>query len=1135
MISAKHIKQKKGTKDVLDLPFLKELGQNFIQKLSGHVWTDYNVHDPGVTTLEILAYGITDLGYRTRNRVPVILAAPTKESSPNDTLIPPKEILYNSPVTRYDYSKIFLAIDGVKNAHLVPSSRNPEFKGIYDLQLEIEADALQHKIKKQALALYHANRLHDVGHASKTTTEQIYAEQINIGKDEVHLSNRNLGEDIDQIHFTRHTKIRFEISLELQAGTYINQFLSELTLLLREFLSPTMQLHQVQDLMRQGMPVEQIYNGPFLPFGRIMDKEMDGRVPRNQIRSSDLVMHIHQLKGVTNLRELLMLDTYNVQYKWVCPVEKGTTPVLDLEGSQVRIYNDAGVVVHEGNLRGKRAATSDLQVLKTTHKMDMVHEAPPKSLHLEDYYSIQHEFPKVYGIGEFGLRREESPRRQAQAKQLKGYLMFFDQMLANYLAQLANLNRIYSIEAIDQSYFFQPLLDVPHAEWLYTPFITRYLELHVNMNDTELLRKEWDIFRRYYKDWLACQRAAAQQKSPQDQSSRTAYLQKLWAQFIQGQPSTYSSAVWTMDTLLYDAIETPTVFYDRRNRFLDHLLARFGIDTLAYTFTSPENPSPMRDIATKLRVLQAVPLLSRTRGLGLAIDQHNQDLADVAQSLLSSNFAGVEKTLINILSMQQVHRDHINRMVGEEFTIEELPAGSPAEVMDAILLEDCFTEDEAVQKLFAYGLAEENYVLATSGDALQIHYMTDKEPKVKQLLATITLPKKIMPSEAHQAIMNTMLALKSYGERFESLHLIEHILLRPEKPANFFGFAVYDLSGQQLLFKTDNFRSFDVRERILIKLLEMGRDAVNYEIKELMRAQYQLSINLGRETLLGPDIYHTHAAAARSLSEYVAAFEQLYVYHVAKDNTGLEDFRLFETKEIADIAPEERKRYYYEAATDFFAYGERHLRRLPNEREDETQRSRVMVEKEFDIDGIVIDFKFESRRMIGHKKEAAATTTFDDFVANNIRQLKELFLENVYRNPSIKFITRNHELYKDIDDPYSHVATVVFPSWPPRFQNEILRAYAKRMVLLEVPAHMVANVKWLPYTAMLTFEKLYVEFLQYKMQLRALQQQIEDLPHAATAMLEQERANLGKRLKELQLKISDLGDDILQLITSSAY
>ena len=50
--------------DGLDFATLRKEGISRIQDLCGEVWTDYNLHDPGVTILEQLCYGLTDLSYR---------------------------------------------------------------------------------------------------------------------------------------------------------------------------------------------------------------------------------------------------------------------------------------------------------------------------------------------------------------------------------------------------------------------------------------------------------------------------------------------------------------------------------------------------------------------------------------------------------------------------------------------------------------------------------------------------------------------------------------------------------------------------------------------------------------------------------------------------------------------------------------------------------------------------------------------------------------------------------------------------------------------------------------------------------------------------------------------------------------
>lgn len=43
---------------------LLEVTSKMIENTSHDEWTDYNVHDPGITMLEMVCYAITDLGIR---------------------------------------------------------------------------------------------------------------------------------------------------------------------------------------------------------------------------------------------------------------------------------------------------------------------------------------------------------------------------------------------------------------------------------------------------------------------------------------------------------------------------------------------------------------------------------------------------------------------------------------------------------------------------------------------------------------------------------------------------------------------------------------------------------------------------------------------------------------------------------------------------------------------------------------------------------------------------------------------------------------------------------------------------------------------------------------------------------------
>jgi hypothetical protein len=89
---------------------------------------------------------------------------------------------------------------------------------------------------------------------------------------------------------------------------------------------------------------------------------------------------------------------------------------------------------------------------------------------LATYRPLALDFPANYGIGPAGLPTDAPALRRNQARQLKAYLLFFDQLLANYLAQLANVNKLFGADAGEQRTYFGQLLhhtDLPGVTELY--------------------------------------------------------------------------------------------------------------------------------------------------------------------------------------------------------------------------------------------------------------------------------------------------------------------------------------------------------------------------------------------------------------------------------------------------------------------------------------------------------------------------------------------------------------------------------------------------------------------------------------------------------------------------------------------
>lgn len=121
----------------LDFDLLRAEGIRHLENFATELWTDYNTHDPGITLLELLCYGITDLGYRTR-MLPVedLMANPPGNNS--QPWFTAADVLPGSPVTALDYRKLMIDVEGVKNAWIIRgeeelklSSTGIQFPGLY--------------------------------------------------------------------------------------------------------------------------------------------------------------------------------------------------------------------------------------------------------------------------------------------------------------------------------------------------------------------------------------------------------------------------------------------------------------------------------------------------------------------------------------------------------------------------------------------------------------------------------------------------------------------------------------------------------------------------------------------------------------------------------------------------------------------------------------------------------------------------------------------------------------------------------------------------------------------------------------------------------------------------------------------
>lgn len=480
----------------LDFQFLRSEGLKHLGELSGKIWTDHNAHDPGITILEVLCYALLDLGHRTTLPIQDLLSSEQQppDFSADDNFFTPLEILSCNPVTILDFRKLLLEIKGVRNAWLTPAEQQemPLYVDIYHegatLQCTRPEDYSCTSGRKRPAQCppyeVHLNGLYDVFLELEPWTGPTNAEQekayicdiLEQARDLLS-RHRNLCEDFRSITILAPCNIGICANIQLEANASAAQVYAQVLQKVQQYISPGINYYTLPQLLDKGRSMEEIFAGrPFSTesFGFVDTEELLLLPLKKALYLSDLYQLILKVKGVVSVRSLALTTSGGQHHRALGPfkIPEGYVARFDLSLSCFELNNGRLSIDFDKKEVEKRFQN----LTKTQLGRNSLDFPIPKGTYysdLGDYYSIQNDFPKVYGIGPGGLSDDEPLLRKVQAQQLKGYLLFFDQILINYLNQLKHLRQLFSLkqeslrsEADLHTYFTQELLQVPGVERL---------------------------------------------------------------------------------------------------------------------------------------------------------------------------------------------------------------------------------------------------------------------------------------------------------------------------------------------------------------------------------------------------------------------------------------------------------------------------------------------------------------------------------------------------------------------------------------------------------------------------------------------------------------------------------------------
>jgi hypothetical protein len=442
MTDAKFIRLDPPTRG-LDYEWLRARGQEIIEKLAGEAWTDYNAHDPGVTTLEQLCYALTELAYRAHLPIEDLLTTRdgTGIDSNGQALFAPHVILSCNAVTAGDYRKLIAdRVETVGNVWLTPcrTAARAGASGLYDI--EVYAPDL------------------DPGRfaATRRRVRRVYT------------SHRGLCEDVHAVRILSSVRAVLAATVTIDSAAAPEAVLASVFYSVDSLLAPELRRESLQVLLDAGETPASIFSGPVLRHGFVSDDQLRPRPA--EFTLSQITQCLVATEGVAGVRHVsLAIDGAAIEAsgRTTLAVPRGTILRVDtspagdrfsvrLMRAGVEYTPNAGAVARElSRLRAGHRRRFDVRA-DARRLLAMPRGQPVDA---GGYVSIQEQYPAVYGINRYGVGSEATPARRAQARQFKAYLLAFEQLLADSFALLDGLRDLCAVGSGPRQRAFRQYLD----------------------------------------------------------------------------------------------------------------------------------------------------------------------------------------------------------------------------------------------------------------------------------------------------------------------------------------------------------------------------------------------------------------------------------------------------------------------------------------------------------------------------------------------------------------------------------------------------------------------------------------------------------------------------------------------------
>lgn len=413
-----------------DFGFLRNKAIEYAQEASGKLWTDYNIHDPGVTLLEAFCYAMTEVAFRMSLDLEELLlhSSPGSSVYPNQLLLQANEVFSPKASTIHDYETVLLdhLIDEVSHVFVKAVDQDMNgITGLYTISV-IPRDALSTDEEYDLIKMIEA----------------------------IFVRHRSIGEDLANVIVLKPKEISIECEVVLSNEIEAHDFVAQFYFALNKLLNPTVVFNSQEKLISLGVSKEDLFETPSFINGFVDKTTLTKK--QKTLQLSRLKQLLARQKGVRNIGVFnVLVDGILQRNDWI---EIPDEDYLAVEWSfQKNEYATKFDIVQGSdfvNLNMDRVhqlyqTLIQQEIAQNMHKFVEPNSPQYKGASkkdLEQYQSISYDLPGIYRVGNYAPAPNEGDSIHASSKQLTDYIHFFDDILTSYLSQLTRLENLFSTE-----------------------------------------------------------------------------------------------------------------------------------------------------------------------------------------------------------------------------------------------------------------------------------------------------------------------------------------------------------------------------------------------------------------------------------------------------------------------------------------------------------------------------------------------------------------------------------------------------------------------------------------------------------------------------------------------------------------